>query len=114
MNGTALLVIGSILRLCATPPGWAKKVHCDTDTTQCGSTEPNARGCDKAHSNAPNAPAIAKPNTIRPQKGAVRHSGVCVPSGLLQPPGRSSSNVTSVPMSGQPTNAARAASSHGK
>lgn len=43
------------------------------------------------------------PITICPQNGVSNHGGRAVPSGLLQPPFRSSSSVTRVPTSGQPT-----------
>src|SRR5207248_9384794 len=45
----------------------------------------------------------ASPAKICPQNGASSHGGRTDGSGLLQPPGRSSSSVTSVPPSGQPT-----------
>lgn len=55
---------------------------------------------------------IAKPVDSCPQKGAVRQGGGIVPSGLLQPPGRSSSAVIRVPRRGQPTKIAKAESPH--
>src|SRR5687768_3099380 len=47
--------------------------------------------------------AIASPPANCPQNGASSHGGRTLPSGLLQPPGRSSSAVTSVPTRGHPT-----------
>lgn len=55
---------------------------------------------------------IPKPANICPQNRAVRQGGGTVPSGLLQPPGRSSSAVTRVPTRGQPTKLANAESPH--
>ena len=66
--------------------------------------KPNSKAATKAD--------IAKPVDSYPQKGAVRQGGGIVPSGLLQPPGRSSSAVTRVPRRGQPTKIAKAESPH--
>ena len=55
---------------------------------------------------------MAAPIDNWPQNRAVLHGGGTVPSGLLQPPGRSSSAVMSVPKAGQPTKIAKADKPH--
>ena len=60
------------------------------------------------------AAEAATPADICPQKGAASQGGRTLPSGLLQPPGKSSSIVINVPPRGQPTKNSRNAKPSGK